>query len=238
MKYYRQTDPRWSGKKYAGSTIGRAGCGATSVAMVVEKSPKTVAAYLEGAGCTVPGQGTTWAGIKKALEHYGYACNMLNSSNYYGRKGTEAEKKFKDKIKSGKYWGILLMGKSLFTSGGHYIVIDSYKSKKGYKVLDPYSRGLCGYHTASDFDGKVKIFYLIKKPVKKSKKTVSTVTYYKVPAKKYASIVDALGSIGVNSLISNRKKIAKANGIPDYSGTAEQNQKLLEKLYAGKLKKA
>lgn len=238
MKYYRQTDPRWSNKKYAGSTIGRAGCGATAVAMVVEKSPKTVAAYLEGAGCTVPGQGTTWAGIKKALEHYGYKCTMLNSSNYYGRKGTAAEKDFKEKIKSGKYWGILLMGKSLFTSGGHYIVIDSYKTKKGYKVLDPYSRGLCGYHTASDFDGKVKIFYVIKKPTKKPEKPKSTVTYYKVPDKKTTSIVDALKIIGVNSSLSSRKKIAKKNGIVDYSGSSEQNAALLDKLYNGKLKKA
>lgn len=236
MKYYKQTDPRWSNKKYAGSTIGRAGCGATAVAMVVEKSPKTVAAYLEGAGCTVPGQGTTWAGIKKALEHYGYECEMLNSSNYYGRKDTEAEKKFKEKIKSGKYWGILLMGKSLFTSGGHYIVIQSHDSKKGHKVLDPYSRGLCGYHKWKDFDGKVKIFYLIKKPIKKENKSKTSVTYYKVPDKQTNSLVDALGSIGVNSLLSNRKKIAAANGISNYSGTAEQNRKLLDKLYAGKLK--
>lgn len=235
MSYYRQTDPRWSNKKYAGSTIGRAGCGATAVAMVVEKSPKTVAAYLEGAGCTVPGQGTTWAGIKKALEHYGYQCEMLNSSNYYGRKGTAAEKEFKEKIKSGTYWGILLMGKSLFTSGGHYIVIQSHDSKKGHKVLDPYSRGLCGYHKWKDFDGKVKIFYLIKKPEKKQGKPKATVTYYPKP-KKTDTLYNALTSINVDAGFTSRAKLAKKNGIADYKGAYDENIQLLNLLCKGKLK--
>lgn len=44
------------------------------------------------------------------------------------------------------------------------------------------------------------------------------------------SIVDYLKSIGVDSSYSNRKKLAKENGIKNYSGTAEQNLKLLEKL--------
>lgn len=42
------------------------------------------------------------------------------------------------------------------------------------------------------------------------------------------SIVDYLKSIGVDSSYSNRKKLAKENGINNYSGTAEQNLKLLE----------
>lgn len=42
------------------------------------------------------------------------------------------------------------------------------------------------------------------------------------------SIVDYLKSIGVDSSYSNRKKLAKENGISNYKGTAEQNLKLLE----------
>lgn len=52
------------------------------------------------------------------------------------------------------------------------------------------------------------------------------------------SIVDGLKSIGVNSSFSNRKKIAAANGISNYTGTAAQNVKLLELAKKGKLKKA
>lgn len=44
------------------------------------------------------------------------------------------------------------------------------------------------------------------------------------------SIVDYLKSVGIDSSYKNRKKLAKENGISNYSGTADQNLKLLEKL--------
>ena len=52
------------------------------------------------------------------------------------------------------------------------------------------------------------------------------------------SIVDGLKSVGVNSSYDNRKKIAQANGIKNYTGTAKQNTELLNKLKKGTLKKA
>lgn len=51
------------------------------------------------------------------------------------------------------------------------------------------------------------------------------------------SIVDYLNSIGVDSSYSNRKKIAAANGISGYTGTAAQNEKLCSLARQGKLKK-
>lgn len=70
-----------------------------------------------------------------------------------------------------------------------------------------------------------------------SKPSTSTSTSY---YKKFdsTSIVDGLKSIGVDSSFSNREKIAKANGVNNYSGTASQNEKLLSLLKQGKLKKA
>lgn len=47
------------------------------------------------------------------------------------------------------------------------------------------------------------------------------------------SIVDYLNSIGVDSSMANRKKLAAANGISGYAGTAAQNLKLLGILQAG-----
>ena len=64
-----------------------------------------------------------------------------------------------------------------------------------------------------------------------------SVSYYKKCASKYNSIVDALKSIKVDSSFSHRKKIAKANGIKLYLGTAKQNSTLLKLLKEGKLKK-
>lgn len=60
-----------------------------------------------------------------------------------------------------------------------------------------------------------------------------TVNYYK--AFSNASIVDGLNSIGVDSSKEFRKKIAAANGISNYSGSSEQNTKLLSLAKNGKL---
>lgn len=59
---------------------------------------------------------------------------------------------------------------------------------------------------------------------------------YKIPEYTGASIIDALKSIGVDSSKAFRTKIAKANGIENYTGTAAQNKKMLSLLKAGKLK--
>ncbi len=59
--------------------------------------------------------------------------------------------------------------------------------------------------------------------------------YYEPCASGYASLVDALNSIGVDSSYSYRKQIAVKNGISDYSGTAAQNTKLIGLLESGKL---
>ena len=69
------------------------------------------------------------------------------------------------------------------------------------------------------------------KPVKTSTK------YYRAPSRNYDSIVDALKNIKVKSTYSNRCKIAKKNGIKNYSGKASQNNKMLDLLYKGKLLK-
>lgn len=65
----------------------------------------------------------------------------------------------------------------------------------------------------------------------------TTVSYYKKYTGSSSSLVDALKAIGVDSSYSNREKIAKKNGISNYSGTASQNEKLLSLLKQGKLKK-
>lgn len=60
-------------------------------------------------------------------------------------------------------------------------------------------------------------------------------SYYPACASKYTSIVDALKSIGVDSSLSFRKKIAAANSISNYTGTSSQNTTMLNLLKKGKL---
>lgn len=74
-----------------------------------------------------------------------------------------------------------------------------------------------------------------------SKSNKSTTTYYSYKTKSglntSTSIVDALKAIGVDSSMSNRSAIAKANGISNYTGSYSQNVSLLKKLKSGTLKK-
>ena len=63
------------------------------------------------------------------------------------------------------------------------------------------------------------------------------VTYYKKYTGKSNSIVDAFKESKISSSLENRKKIAKLNGIKDYTRTAKQNTKLLNLFKRGKLVK-
>ena len=65
--------------------------------------------------------------------------------------------------------------------------------------------------------------------------TNNNIQYYKKYTDKSSSLVDALKSLKINSSYSYRRKIAKANGIKLYVGTANQNIKLLNLLKQGKL---
>jgi len=84
------------------------------------------------------------------------------------------------------------------------------------------------------------------KPVKGSTQPVpqpsteptKKVSYYKKYTGTSGSLVDALKAVGLkDTSLEKRKKIAKANGISKYTGTAAQNDKLLKLLKAGKLVK-
>lgn len=67
------------------------------------------------------------------------------------------------------------------------------------------------------------------------KPTVVEPEYYETPE---FTLVDSLNKIGVDSSYTNRKTIAAANGIENYTGTAEQNIKMLQMLNDGTLVKA
>ena len=72
----------------------------------------------------------------------------------------------------------------------------------------------------------------------KETSTSSGIKYYKKYSGSSVSIIDALSSIGVTATLEHRKKIAKANGITNYTGSEHQNTKMLELLKKGKLKKS
>lgn len=86
----------------------------------------------------------------------------------------------------------------------------------------------------------VNELHLKRKAVEKPTTTtnVQSAKYYPACAKKYTTIYTGLTSIGVDGSFAFRKKIAKANSITGYVGTATQNTRMLNLLKAGLLKKA
>lgn len=61
--------------------------------------------------------------------------------------------------------------------------------------------------------------------------------YYPAAGYQGNSIVEALACIGVDSSYGYRKRIAQENGIAGYSGTSQQNGRMLELLKGGRLVK-
>ena len=57
----------------------------------------------------------------------------------------------------------------------------------------------------------------------------------KLISAKHDGIVKILDAKGYDSSFESRAKIAKLNGIKDYTGTAEQNEKMVKLIKAGKL---
>ena len=88
-----------------------------------------------------------------------------------------------------------------------------------------------GYNTVTqDFYGYYKIS---KADVEKY--TGTPIKYFDKFTGSTSSLVEALKAIGENSAFSYRKKIAAANKISGYAGTATQNTKMLNLLKQGKL---
>lgn len=91
------------------------------------------------------------------------------------------------------------------------------------------------YKTAS-YKGKVLFGY---PKYDEESSSTSKVTYYKACPASATGLVIGLADVGEKDTSKDhRKKIAKANGITDYVGSADQNTKLLNLLKNGKLIKA
>lgn len=247
-KDFKQYDSRWASHSYCKTTMKAAGCGPTAVADIFynfDKSitPKKVADWFAAHGFDSYKQGTVWTGIPAYFNKHGAKGTQLNANSLYGNRNSQAEKNWVGKMKSGKYWGILLMGKSMWTKGGHYIAVTEYKDGK-YYVMDPAGRN-DGWHSWSDFDGYVKIFYLIDLPAKQTTKNTTVAkkaSYYAKYSGKSVFIDTVFAAIGVPSSYrgswKKRLPVAKANGVVRYIGSENQNRKLITLAKSGKLKKA
>ena len=117
-----------------GSTIANAGCGPTSMAMVLTyltgetHDPVETANWSLAHGGRCPGNGTYWSFFPNIAKAYGIECEQLSVSS----------SKIIETLKSGKPL-IMSMAPGHFTTGGHFIVLRGLTSDGKVIVADPAS---------------------------------------------------------------------------------------------------
>ncbi len=144
---YLQTDPRWKNHDYSAKgekkTIGSAGCGPTSAAMVIatlqdrQVTPVTTAQWSMAHSYKALNQGTYYSYFVPQMSAYGIVCKRLNTSNLYGKSSSAAHTQAQNALKNGD-WVIACMGKGNWTSSGHFILLYGYENGYVY-INDPAS---------------------------------------------------------------------------------------------------
>lgn len=117
-----------------GTTIASAGCGPTSMAMVLtavtgdEVTPVEAANWSLQHGYRVEGNGTAWAYFDAIADAYGIECDQMGISS----------NNIISNLQEGKYV-IASMGPGHFTKGGHFIVLTGISEDGRITVADPNS---------------------------------------------------------------------------------------------------
>ena len=108
---YLQTDPKWANISYSAkgesTTIGRAGCGPTAMAMVLATwadpavTPKTEAAWALAHGYKYPHQGTAYSYFVPAAKRYGLECRQITPAYIYGNANSPYHEEAKKALDNG-----------------------------------------------------------------------------------------------------------------------------------------
>lgn len=168
--YYMQTDAKWKNTPYAVSgesaTIGSAGCGPTSAAMVIatlkdaKVTPVQTAAWSLAKGYKFLNQGTGYGYFVPQLKEYGIGCTRLNTTNLYHMPSNSVHDTALAQLKAGN-WLICCMGPGTWTKGGHYVLAYAYDNGK-VSVNDPASTDANRAVNSWDvFKNEVKYYFAI-----------------------------------------------------------------------------
>lgn len=170
---YKQTDGKWGSLKYAvqneSSTIKSAGCGPAAVADVLSAivspyvDPVTCAAWALQHGYKAKGGGSYYTYPAAQGAEYGVTVRRLNVANIYGSTSSGVHAEALAALQAGN-WLIACMGKGLWTSSGHYIVVYGYKDGMVY-INDPASSSAArGCNTWELFKAQVKYYWAVEVP--------------------------------------------------------------------------
>lgn len=132
---FLQWDRRWGYRNYGSEMMGLAGCGPTSLAMVIRYfdknstvNPYDIAQYSEKNGYLSKDNSTSWSLFEKGLSNYG-----LKSVDV-----VPVEARMKKALDDGKIL-VASVKPGIFTSRGHILVIKGYNSKGDFLINDPNS---------------------------------------------------------------------------------------------------
>ena len=131
--YYSQLDKRWAGASYGDSTIGRSGCGPTSMSIVISTltgqavDPPHMAGWSYQNGYYCSGSGSYHSLIPGAAESYGLTA-----------KGNLTAQEIVDALKN-RELVVAIMAKGHFTKNGHFIVLRGGTREGKILVADPAS---------------------------------------------------------------------------------------------------
>ena len=181
---YLQTDPRWANLPYAvkgeSATIGRSGCGPTSMAMVLATwvsptiTPASECAWALAHGYKAKGRGTFYGYFVPAAARYGLTCRQMNSASIYGNGDSIHHATVKAALDRGDSLAIACMGPGVWTSGGHFVLVYRIDGNTVY-INDPAStrpaRTMGDYRV---FRRQVKYYWIIKGPKEKEVPDVTT----------------------------------------------------------------
>lgn len=143
---YLQTDARWKNKPYRvtgeSSTIGSAGCGPTSAAMIIETltgqtfTPEDACNWSMQHGYKALNQGTYYSYFAAQFKAYGIDCWQLSWTNTYHIPKSKVHDQMLEYLKQG-YYVIALMKAGNWTSGGHFVVV--WWADNKIRINDPNS---------------------------------------------------------------------------------------------------
>ena len=170
---YLQTDPQWAALDYSApgekTTIGASGCGPTAMAMVLatwaDKSvtPETECAWALKHGYKAPRQGTYYGYFVPAAARYGLKGRQLSWTNIYGNSNSHLHEEARKAVEAG-HLVIACMGKGLWTSSGHYVLVWKIQGNTIY-INDPAStRSARTQGDYSLFKQQVKYYWVIERP--------------------------------------------------------------------------
>lgn len=167
---YLQWDKRWGSNDYSAAgestTIAKAGCGPTCMAMVVatlkDKSvtPATTCAWSKAHGYKAANQGTYYTYFKAQGAAYGLKVAQLNSASGYHNTSAKCHSQALEALRKGN-WVIACMGPGKWTSTGHFVLVYKADHDKVY-LNDPNSESAskeCA--TITSFINEVKYYFVV-----------------------------------------------------------------------------